>query len=346
MLSSHSSLLLHSRGWLETFTREIMFMLQCSEQKASHFPALPFRLNPALPDTGPFGIHPLNLFWISTAASGSRAWNPFDLFIKASVGLGFVPAGGAFLPVVHAGLMPIQGDREVTGLSHPVALPSSCGTAIPPWHCQLPEPFPGSFLPLTLALLRGEGDTEDENSSAFISSAPSSAAISTPLSGEQEPNLCSEQLFYLLAAETSSASNNRGQDSQQRHCLAPGDAPKFFPSTTTQCCWLSLKVSLDSSEIKEANPIFLPQLFWGKDQHTQGCIQKTVSASEFLSSSFSFFFGASGSLSFLLPSLRKRAINGPSYLAKVASLNAIFSAFVQAGIFVRLAHQVFPHKPM
>lgn len=81
-----------------------MFMLQCSEQKASHFPALPFRLNPSLPDTGPFGIHPLNLFWISAAASGSGARSLIYLFIKASVGLGFVPAGGNFLPTVCARL--------------------------------------------------------------------------------------------------------------------------------------------------------------------------------------------------------------------------------------------------
>lgn len=90
----------HARASLENFTREIMFMLQRSEQKASHFPALPFKLNPSFPDMAPFGIHPLNLFWISAAASGSGAWNPLDLFIKAPVGLGFVPAVGTFLPVV------------------------------------------------------------------------------------------------------------------------------------------------------------------------------------------------------------------------------------------------------
>lgn len=43
--------------------------------KASHFPPLPFRLNSALPDAGIFGIHPPNLAWISTVASGSRTWN-------------------------------------------------------------------------------------------------------------------------------------------------------------------------------------------------------------------------------------------------------------------------------
>lgn len=43
--------------------------------RALHFPPLPFRLNSALPDTGIFGIHLLNLFWISTAASGSRTGN-------------------------------------------------------------------------------------------------------------------------------------------------------------------------------------------------------------------------------------------------------------------------------
>lgn len=42
--------------------------------KASHFPFLPFRLNSALPDTGIFGIHPLNLSCLSTVASGSKMW--------------------------------------------------------------------------------------------------------------------------------------------------------------------------------------------------------------------------------------------------------------------------------
>lgn len=42
--------------------------------KASHFPFLPFRLNSALPDTGIFGIHPLNLPCLSTVASGSKTW--------------------------------------------------------------------------------------------------------------------------------------------------------------------------------------------------------------------------------------------------------------------------------
>lgn len=115
MLSSHSSLLLHPRGSLENFTREITFLLQCSEQKASHFPALPFRLNPSLPDTGPFGIHPLHLFWISAAASASRAWKLLYLFIEASGALGFAPAGGKSLPEVCARLgrprCPIQGHR-------------------------------------------------------------------------------------------------------------------------------------------------------------------------------------------------------------------------------------------
>lgn len=149
-----------------------------------------------------------------------------------------------------------------------------------------PRALPGSVLPglpLTSVLRRGR-----HGGMKIAQLLPALLAIVPP--SERLCRRTRAQTSALSSSFTSwlqkqlSASSSRIQGLKTEACLAPRDAPGFFPSTA-QCWWLSLKVSLHGSEIKEANPSF-----WGKDQKSH----QLAGVSEF---QFHLLFGARGSLS-------------------------------------------------